>query len=129
MVTRMEDATSIVRGFLDARSRGDADAARAFVADDVQWMSPIHGEQHGEDELVEMQEAAFEETDWFDSRVLSTEARGPRVLARVVNRGARNGEVLDSEQLLIFTVRDGLIRRVDISVDDPERVQRFWNAS
>ncbi len=127
--TRLDDPTSVARAFLDARARGDVGAARNLVADDVRWMSPIYGEQEGEDELVEMQAEAFEETEWFASEVLSTEARGPRVLARVRNRGARHGRELDSEQLLIFTVHDGLIQRVDISVDDPKRVQRFWNAS
>lgn len=129
VVARLHDPTSVARAFLDARARGDVDAARGLVGDDVRWMSPVYGEQAGEAEFVEMQAEAFADTDWFASEVLSTEARGPRVLARVRNRGARHGRELDSEQLLILTVRDGLIRRVDICVDDPERVRRFWNAS
>ncbi len=126
--TRLDDPTSVARAFLDARSRGDVEAAREYVAPSVKWMSPIYGQQVGEEHLVEMQESAFEDTDWFASTVLSTEARGPRVLARVRDQGEREGVSLDSEQVLIFTVQAGRIERVDICVDDPAQVERFWNA-
>lgn len=114
------DPTSVTRAFLEACARGDADGARRLLADDVRWMRPADaGRGDGDVEVA----------DWLASAVVSTEARGPRVLARVRIAGVRDGFASEVDQLLILTVRDGLIRRIDLCEDDPERVRRLWVAS
>ena len=41
-------------------------------------------------------------------------------------RGSRNGADLDIEQLLLFTVRDGVVVSVDAYPSDPVAFDEFW---
>jgi hypothetical protein len=57
----------------------------------------------------------------------STSARTEGLFAaQVRNRGERGGEELDSVQVFVFQVSDGLIVDVRIHVDDDAAVAEFW---
>jgi ketosteroid isomerase-like protein len=91
------------------------------------WHSPINGTVHGRAAVVQQVQAGFVETDDFSTETLASETRAAKTVAHVRNRGRRKGEQLDSHQWLFIQTRDGLVSDVDIHVDDPEAVERFWS--
>ena len=63
----------------------------------------------------------------FRTETLGIRDDGHSVVARVRNRGEREGESLDSVQRLVFRLADGLISDVRVHVDDPRAVSAFWS--
>ncbi len=49
------------------------------------------------------------------------------MVAQVRNRGERDGDELDSLQLLVIRVEDGAVVDVEIHVDDPAAIAEFWS--
>ena len=117
---------SATRRWLEARGRRDFEALGALTAADATWESPINGTVQGRAAVVEQVRAGFTDTDEFSSAVLAFEARGERAIAIVHNTGTRDGDVLDSQQALLFQEREGRVANVRIVVDDPEAVESFW---
>lgn len=74
----------------------------------------------------EVLDEAYAETRWSRRKRSSCVPRGAAVVAKVPNLGERRGEVLDSEQLLVFPVAGGLVSDVRISIEDPAAVADFW---
>ncbi|HEY3613466.1 MAG TPA: nuclear transport factor 2 family protein [Gaiellales bacterium] len=116
----------IVERFLRAREAGDLDACVALVAGHATWHSPVEEDLYGPQGFRTALVAAYAETAWFATQTLAVREREGRVAARVRNRGERHGEQLDSVQLLVFGVEDGLIVDLEIRVDDPAAVAEFW---
>jgi hypothetical protein len=87
----------------------------------------VEGVTHGRAGLVDQVRAGFDEADAFSTDVLALEARGDRAIAVVHNRGRRGDAVLDSQQALLFRVRDGAVAGVRVVVDDPASVEAFWD--
>ena len=92
---------------------------RALIADDATWHSPVGPPQRGRDGFRQAIEEAYAGTRWFVTDTLSVRDDAHSVVARVRNRGERDGESLDSVQRLVFRLTDGLISDVRIHVDDP----------
>jgi ketosteroid isomerase-like protein len=118
----------VVRDFLEARARGNYDAAVALLTPDAVWHSPVEGPRKGRSMIREMLAAAERDTDNFSSRLENVEARGARAVATIVNQGERKGEELDSRQWLVFQFDGEAISDIAINVDDPTAVERFWDA-
>ncbi len=119
-------SSEVVERFLEARARGDVDACVALVADRATWHSPVGDALHGRPGFRAALEAAYAETAWFATETLGVRPREGLVSALVRNRGERGGDELDSVQLLVFEVEDGLIVEVRIHVDDAAAVAEFW---
>jgi ketosteroid isomerase-like protein len=117
----------VVERFLAARDRRDVDGCLALVADDATWHSPVGRPQRGREGFRQAIEEAYAGTEWFATETLSVRDDGHSVVARVRNRGERDGESLDSVQRLVFRLTEGLIAEVRIHVDDPSAVSRFWS--
>ena len=118
---------AIVERFLAARDRRDVDGCLALVAEDATWHSPVGPPQRGRSGFRQAIEGAYARTRWFVSETLGVHDDGHSVVARVRNRGERDGESLDSVQRLVFRLTDGLISDVRIHVDDPPSVSAFWS--
>jgi ketosteroid isomerase-like protein len=119
-------SSEVVRRFLEAREAGDVDACVALVADRAIWHSPVGDSLHGRSGFREALESAYAESAWFATETLGVRPHEGLVAAQVRNRGERGGEELDSVQLLVFQVEDGLIVDVRIHVDDDDAVAEFW---
>jgi ketosteroid isomerase-like protein len=120
-------AGDVVERFLKAREAGDVDGCVELVAERAIWHSPVGDELRGRAGVRSALERAYAETAWFATETLGVRSRGGVVAARVRNRGERDGRELDSVQLLVFQVDDGLIVDVRIHVDDPAAVAEFWD--
>jgi ketosteroid isomerase-like protein len=120
-------SADVVARFLDYRATGDVEACIALVAEAGTWHSPVGAPKRGRDGFREVLADAFTKTRWFATETLALRPYGATVVAKVRNRGERNGKVLDSVQLLIFRVEEGAIINVRIHVDDPVAVAEFWS--
>ena len=119
-------SSEVVKRFLQAREEGDVDGCAALVADHAIWHSPVGDDLHGPEGFRVALEQAYAETAWFATETLGVRDHEGSVVARIRNRGERDGEELDSIQLLVFQVCDGRIVDVRIHVDDPAAVEEFW---
>jgi ketosteroid isomerase-like protein len=119
-------SSEIVERFLEAREAGDVEACVALVADRAIWHSPVGDPLYGRPGFRAALENAYFETAWFATETLGVRPRNGLVAARVRNRGERGGDELDSVQMLVFQVEDGLIVDVRIYVDDDAAVAEFW---
>jgi ketosteroid isomerase-like protein len=117
----------IAERFLAAREADDVEACLALVADRAVWHSPVGPAKHGRDGFREALADAYAETRWFTTETLEVRTHGQAVVAQVRNRGERDGEELDSLQLLVIRVEDGAIVDVEIHVDDPQAIAEFWS--
>jgi ketosteroid isomerase-like protein len=117
----------VVERFLAAREAGDVDACVELVADRATWHSPVGEARHGRPGFRAALEDAYAETAWFATETLRVRPREDVVAAEVRNRGERDGQQLDSLQLLVFRVEDDVIVDVRIHVDDARAVAEFWD--
>jgi ketosteroid isomerase-like protein len=123
----MAVSSDVVGRFLEARAAGEVEACVALVSERAVWHSPVGDDLHGRAGVRAALERAYAETAWFATETLGVRMHEGRVVARVRNRGERDGDALDSVQLLVFQVEDGLIADVRILVDDPAAVAEFWS--
>ncbi|MDX6538552.1 MAG: SnoaL-like domain [Gaiellales bacterium] len=119
-------SVEVVERFLEARAAGDIEACVALAADRATWHSPVGEPQHGRPGFRAALEDAYAETSWFATETLGVRPHEDVFAAQVRNRGERDGQELDSLQLLVFRVEDGLIVDVRIHVDDERAVAEFW---
>jgi ketosteroid isomerase-like protein len=119
--------SAVVERFLSARELRDVGSCLALVAEDATWHSPVGPPQRGREGFRRAIEEAYADTRWFATETLGVREHGDSVVARVRNRGEREGESLDSVQRLVFRLTDGLISDVRIHVDDPSAVSSFWS--
>jgi ketosteroid isomerase-like protein len=119
-------SVDVVTEFLSRRAADDIEGCLELVADHAVWHSPVGPPLRGRDGFRQALGEAYAETRWFATETLGVRPRDDRVVGRVRNRGERGGEVLDSEQLLVFRVSDETIVEVRIHVDDPAAVAEFW---
>jgi ketosteroid isomerase-like protein len=118
---------AVVERFLAARERRNVDDCLDLVAEGATWHSPVGPPQHGRDGFRQAIEGAYAGTRWFVTETLAVSDDGHSIIARVRNRGERDGESLDSVQRLVFRLTDDLISEVRIHVDDLSAVAAFWS--
>ena len=118
---------AVVERFLAARERRDIDGCLALITEDATWHSPVGPPKRGRPGFREAIEEAYAGTSWFVTETLGLRDDGHSFVARVRNRGERDGQRLDSVQRLVFRVTDGFVCDVRIHVDDPAAVSAFWS--
>ena len=118
---------AVVERFFHARERRDVDGCLVLVADDATWHSPVGPPRRGREGFRLAIEEAYAGTRWFVTETLGVRDDGHAVVARVRNRGERDGESLDFVQRLVFRLTDDLIADVRIHVDDPSAIASFWS--
>ena len=116
----------VVAEFLDRRAADDVEGCLDLIADRAIWHSPVGPALHGRTGFRKALQEAQADTEWFSTETVGIRPHNDRVVGQVHNRGERNGEYLDSYQLLVFRVVDGAIVDVEIHVDDPAAVAEFW---
>jgi ketosteroid isomerase-like protein len=122
---------AIVRRIFDAFARQEGLALRGLFAEDAVWSVPGRGVMAG---TYEGREAIFrflaklpKETDGtYASELIDVLASQDRAAALYRARGTRHGRTLELDQVLLFRIDDGLVRRVLALPSDPEAFESFW---
>ena len=122
----MSENRAVAERFLAARGRRDVEACLSLLTEDAVWHSPIGPPKRGRDGFRAAIEEAYANTRWFITETLGVQDDGSAVVARIRNRGERDGERLDSVQRLIFRFSDDRITDVRVRVDDLAAVAEFW---
>jgi len=129
-VSAAENAAVVERIF-DAFARKEGLALRGLFAEDAVWSVPGHGIMAG---LYEGREAIFrflaklpkETGGTYGSELIDVLASDDRAAALYRARGARHGRTLELDQVLLFQIEDGVVRRVLALPSDPDAFEAFW---
>ncbi len=121
----------LVRRIFDAFARREGLALRGLFAEDAVWTVPgrgaMAGTYRGREEIFRFLARLPKETDGtYGSELVDVLASETRAAALYRARGARHGRVLELEQLLLFDIADGLVRRVLALPGDPDAFEEFW---
>ena len=122
---------AIVERIFDAFARKEGLALRGLFAEDAVWSVPGRGAVAG---TYEGREAIFrflarlpKETEGtYASELIDVLASDDRAAALYRARGARHGRTLELDQVLLFDLDHGLVRRVLALPSDPNAFEAFW---
>lgn len=122
---------AIVRRIFDAFARQEGLALRGLFAEDAVWSVPGRGVVAG---VYEGREAIFrflaklpkETGGTYSSELVDVLASDERAAALYRARGTRHGRTLELEQVLLFRIDGGLVRRVLALPSDPDAFEAFW---
>lgn len=125
------DNEALARRIFDAFARKEGLALRDCFAEDAVWHVPgssvMSGTYRGRAEIFRFLARLPKETGGtYGSRLLDVLASEGRAAALYRAFGERNGISLDLDQLLLFTIRDGLVVEVLALPSDPQAFERFW---
>jgi len=123
----------LVRHIFDAFARREGFALRDCFAEDAVWHVPgasvMAGTYRGRSEIFRFLTRLPRETGGtYGSRLIDVLASKDRAAALYRAFGQRNGSSLDIDQLLLFTIRDGLVADVLALPNDPAAFERFWRS-
>lgn len=127
-----EANAALVRRLFDAFARKQGFALRDVFADDAVWVVPggsvMAGTYRGRDEIFRFLTRLPKETSGtYDSRLVDVLASDERAAALYRATGARNGNTLDLDQVLLFRIEDGLVREVVALPSEPATFDAFWS--
>jgi ketosteroid isomerase-like protein len=129
MSSSLNEAT--VRRLFDAFDRQDAFALRALFAEDAVWQvggsSRVAGSFRGRREIVRFLGTLPRLTGGtYASRVIDVLASDERAAVLYRATGRRENRELDIDQLLLFTLRDGVVTEVLALPTDQAAFDAFW---
>ena len=124
---------AVVRRIFAAFADKQGFALRDAFADDAVWVVPGTGAMSG---TFRGREAIFrflgrlpkETNGTYASTLIDVLASDERAAAVYHATGERNGRRLELDQVLLFTIRDGLVREVLALPTDPDTFAEFWAA-
>ena len=122
---------AVVRRLFAAFERKDAFGLRDLFTDDAVWhvggASRLAGTYRGRREIVRFLGSLPRLTDGtYASRLIDVLASGDRAAVLYRATGRREGRALDIEQLLLFTLRDGVVIEVLALPSDQKAFDTFW---
>ena len=122
---------AIVRRIFDAFARKEGLALRGLFADDAVWSVPgrgaMAGVYQGRDAIFRFLAKLPKETDGtYSSGLIDVLVSEDRAAALYRARGSRLGRTLELDQVLLFLIEDGLVRRVLALPSDPDAFEAFW---
>ncbi|MGH3065169.1 MAG: nuclear transport factor 2 family protein [Gaiellaceae bacterium] len=122
---------AIVRRIFEAFSRKEGFALRGLFAEDAVWTVPgsgaMAGIYRGRDEIFRFLARLPKETGGsYSSELVDVLASDGRAAALYRARGSRHGRTLELDQVLLFTIDDGLVREVLALPSDPDAFETFW---
>jgi uncharacterized protein len=126
------DNEELARRIFDAFARKEGFALRGRFAEDAVWTVPgrgvMAGVYRGRDEIFRFLARLPKETDGtYSLRLIDVLASDERAAALYRASGERRGRRLDLDQLLLFTVADGVVTEVVALPSDPEAFEEFWS--
>jgi ketosteroid isomerase-like protein len=129
-VPAAENAALVGRIF-EAFARKEGFALRGLFAEDAVWTVPgsgvMAGVYRGREEIFRFLARLPKETDGtYRSELRDVLASEERAAALYRARGTRRGRMLELDQVLLFLIRDGLVREVLALPSDPDAFEAFW---
>jgi ketosteroid isomerase-like protein len=120
-----------VRRLFAAFERKDAFALRPLFADDAVWhvggTSSVAGTFRGRREIIRFLGSLPRLTDGtYASRLIDVLASDERAAVLYRATGRRERRELDIDQLLLFTLRDGVVTEVLALPSDQRAFDAFW---
>lgn len=134
MAGRDHPNVGLVRAFYDTRSRGDLDAVRKMLDEDVLWREPEVGNEHtgdlrGVDAMLGMiREAGWLTGGTFELRVSEAVAHGEQVAAFIDWSATRDGRTLEGKEIAIYRIRDDKIVEAYFHQDNIGDDEEFWSS-
>jgi uncharacterized protein len=121
----------LARRIFDAFSRKEGFALRGLFAEDAVWTVPgrgaMGGVYRGRDAIFRFLARLPKETaGTYSSRLVDVLASDERAAALYRASGERRGRRLDLDQVLLFTIRDGVVTEVVALPSDPDAFEEFW---
>ena len=125
---------SLVRRLFTAFERKDAFALRGFFAQDAVWQvggsSRLAGTYRSRREIVRFLGSLPRLTDGtYTSRRIDVLASDDRAAVLYRATGRREGRELDIDQLLLFTLRNGVVTEVLALPSDQFAFDTFWGTT
>jgi len=122
---------ALARRIFDAFARKEGFALRGLFADDAVWTVPgsgtMAGVYRGRDAIFRFLARLPKETDGtYSSRLIDVLASDDRAAALYRASGRRRGRRLDLDQVLLFTIQDGVVTKVVALPSDPDAFEEFW---
>ena len=122
---------ALVRRLFGAFERRDAFALRELFADDAVWnvggSSAVAGTYRGRREIIRFLGTLPRLTDGtYASRLVDVLASETRAAVLYRATGEREGRTLDIDQLLLFTVGEGVVTEVLALPSDQAAFDAFW---
>lgn len=126
-----DENAALVRGIFDAFARREGFSLRDVFADGVVWTVPgsgaMAGTYEGRDEVFSFLGRLPKETGGtYRSELIDVLASDTRAAAVYRATGERAGRRLDLEQVLLFTIADGVVTEVLALPSDPSAFDAFW---
>ena len=122
---------ALARRMFVAFGRGRAFALRELFAQDAVWTVPgggaMAGVYRGRDAIFRFLARLPKETDGtYSTQLVDVLASEERAAALYRASGERRGRRLDLDQVLLFTIRDGVVAEVVALPSDPNAFEEFW---
>jgi len=128
--TENENIALVQRGF-EAFKAGDMATLTNLFEADAEWHGPALGilkaDYAGRDAVLGMFGQLFQETGGtFKSEPQAVAASGHRVFVQSATSGQRQGRSLQTEDVLVFYVRNGKIKEMRHYVREHAKSNEFW---
>jgi ketosteroid isomerase-like protein len=128
----VEANAALVRRIMEAFANKEGFALRDCFAEDAVWHVPgsgvMSGTYHGRSEIFRFLARLPKLTGGtYRSTFLDALASEDRGAGLYRARGERNGRTIDIDQLLLFTIRDGVVVEVLALPSDPAAFDAFWS--
>ncbi len=122
---------AVVRRIFDAFARKQGFALRDLFAAHAVWTVPgegaMAGVYRGREEIFRFLARLQKETGGtYASQLVDVLASASRAAALYRASGERHGRRLDLDQVLLFTIRDGVVTEVVAPPSDPDAFEEFW---
>ncbi len=122
----------IIRRLYEARDRGDLEAVRSMLVEDVVWSepdldNPRTGDLHGSEAVLGMIREAQRITNGA-FRLIPREvmAHGEHAVALIDWSAERDGERIEGKEVAVYRVRDGKVVEASFHLDNPAADEAFW---
>jgi ketosteroid isomerase-like protein len=119
----------VVRDLYAARERGDLDAVAQLLAPDIDWHEPYEylGDIKGRDHVIETLREAIDATGGtFRIHLHDVLANDEHAVALVQWSARRDARAMQGQEIAVYHVRDGVVREVWFTANDPGSVDEFF---
>ena len=122
---------AIVQRIFDAFARKEGLALRGLFDEEAVWSVPgqgvMAGTYRGREAIFRFLAKLPKETEGtYGSELIDVLASDDRAAALYRARGIRHGRTLELDQVLLFTLEDGLVTHVLALPSDPDAFEAFW---